>query len=701
MSTHRSAPSSRMRFAWPWAIGLVGLIALDAVPAELARLLPASGLTFYVEYDGLDAHSDAWKASAAREILVEKTAGSTMLGVERQILDAIFKVAFSESKMTGADFMALQDHLVSLGFAFATYEDDGESSTVFVLNGFGGQGGLDRFERLLRGLLRMEPNARFPEPTRSRGRDLRGFGGWKLDGAEPPAPAPPLNPLQALNAKRPPTGLTWWLEGDALVVVKGPTSNPLEAAMQAIFINPNPSKKDFRKLHQARVSSVLDALEAKGPGVATHPAYLASMAEGRDIPGFEPSGLFFVDAKEGNLGEKLGSSKDGQINEFTLFEVMGLDRANRVVARWGFRGKSLLTDVRFEAPTPWKGLLGQLDVRGFPKGSIPPIPRGNGAFAVGPVVRGRALDELAPLRGALKPEYLDYPKLAERMVDEATTAKRRADLLERLGPTWSVYASPAGIGEKARSALPTWLIGFDDADKVDQALKALASEINADLAKRLGDRTDAKAAGVEKPTLALERLAAPDRGYRLVSSAGLLPWLSDDLQPTVLIGKAFLVVAANPTLAREAIVAESNLDRRDTPTGELARSIEALPKTLSFLSVGNPRDSSWPEAIVNLPSTAGPFVEKFLHVDLDVDPPAARAPDLLDALGVPKNVAVASPRVEEIRALIHPSVLAASVEERSFRVISLEALPLACLWFDSHFEPRGNMDIKLKFGPGK
>ena len=197
MSTHRSASTSRMRVAWLWAMGLVSLIALDAVPAEPARLLPASGLTFYVEYDGLDAHSDAWKASAAREILVEKSAGSTMLGVERQILDAIFKVAFSESKMTGADFMALQDHLVSQGFAFATYEDDGESSTVFVLKGFGGQGGLDRFEGLLRGLLRMEPNARFPDPTRSRNRDLRGFGGWKLAGAEPPAPEPPLNPFQS------------------------------------------------------------------------------------------------------------------------------------------------------------------------------------------------------------------------------------------------------------------------------------------------------------------------------------------------------------------------------------------------------------------------------------------------------------------------------------------------------------------------
>ena len=287
------------------------------------------------------------------------------------------------------------------------------------------------------------------------------------------------------------------------------------------------------------------------------------------------------------------------------------------------------------------------------------------------------------------------------MVDEATTPKRRADLLERLGPTWSVHASPGGKGVKAE-ALPTLLIGFDDADKVDQALKALASEINADLAKRLGDRTDARAAGVEKPTLALERLAAPDRGYRLVSSAGLLPWLGDDLQPTILVGKSSLVVAANPTLAREAIAAESNLDRRDAPTGELARSIEALPANVSFLSVGNPRDSSWPEAIVNLPSTAGPFVEKFLHVDLGIDPPAARAPDLLDALGVPKNVAGrSSPRVEELRALIHPSVVAVSVEERLVRVISLEALPLACLGFEAHFEPQGNMDVKQKYGPGR
>jgi hypothetical protein len=677
---------------WIWSLCLVGLV----VPAEPSRLLPASGLTFYLEYDGLSAHADAWKASAAREILVGKAAGSTMVGVERRMLDSLLKLGFSESQMTGDQLTALQDHLVGQGFAFATYEDDGESSTVFVLNGFNDKGGLDRFERLLRGLLQMEPNARFPDPARVRDRELRGYADWKN---ELPAPALVLNPFQALNAKQTPTGLTWWLEGDALIVVKGPNLNMLQA-MMAQALNQG-EKKDFRKLHQARVTSVLDAIEAKRPNVSTHPAYVASTAEGRDLRGFEPTGLFFAEAKQGegvlgNLGGKLGASKEGGFDEFAIFEALDLNRANRIVCRWGFRGKSLLTDVRFEAPTRWEGLLGQFDLRGFAKGSIPPVPQGMGAFAVGPVTPSKALDAIGPLRQALKPEYLETLKLAEKMIGEATTPRRRADLLERLGPTWSVYASPARSGARPEEAQPTLLIGFDDPDKIDQALQALATEINADLSKRLGDRVDAKADGVEKPKLAIERLPAPDRGYRLVSSRGLLPRLSNDVQPTVLIGKSYLALAFNPAQAREAIAAESNPDRRWKPTGELARSFEALPTNVSFLSVGNPRDSSWPEAIVNLPSTAGSFLEKFLHVDLA----AERPKDLLDALGVPRSVASPESRAGELRSLIHPSVVAALVEERSVRIVSLEALPLACLWFEAHFEPKGNMDVKLKFGPG-
>ena len=70
---------------------------------------------------------------------------------------------------------------------------------------------------------------------------------------------------------------------------------------------------------------------------------------------------------------------------------MGLGQVKRVIGRWGFRGKALLTDVRFEAPGPWKGMVGVLDTAGFRKDRVPPIPRGMRSFGVDNDGRGGRL----------------------------------------------------------------------------------------------------------------------------------------------------------------------------------------------------------------------------------------------------------------------------------------------------------------------
>jgi hypothetical protein len=133
-----------------------------------------------------------------------------------------------------------------------------------------------------------------------------------------------------------------------------------------------------------------------------------------------------------------------------------------------------------------------------------------------------------------------------------------------------------------------------------------------------------------------------------------------------------------------------------SPTGELARSFEALPANLVFLSVGNSRDSAWPEALASFRQSAPIFLGKFLRFDQ----PAAQ-PDLLEVLGVPKAARAGLARADELRALIHPSVLAASVEDRSFRVLWLEALPLGCLGLETEWSPQGAMNINVKFAPGR
>ena len=136
--------------------------------------------------------------------------------------------------------------------------------------------------------------------------------------------------------------------------------------------------------------------------------------------------------------------------------------------------------------------------------------------------------------------------------------------------------------------------------------------------------------------LVLERLPAPDRGYRLTSPAQAVPWLSN-MKPTVVLGKTHIAIAGNLSLCRAAIAAESRPTERRVPAGELAISLESLPAKLALLIIGNPRDSSWSEAITNLPRNGVPFLERFAGATVVDEVPAERGSGILGLLGVARN----------------------------------------------------------------
>jgi hypothetical protein len=205
------------------------------------------------------------------------------------------------------------------------------------------------------------------------------------------------------------------------------------------------------------------------------------------------------------------------------------------------------------------------------------------------------------------------------------------------------------------------------------------------------------------PVMVFERLPAPENGYRLTSPAGAVPWLTDRLEPTILLGKSSLAAAATPELARAAVAGETQAARRFKPSGELSRSMDCLPKELSFLLIGNPRDSFWPEVITSFPRTAEPLLREF--IGLPAEGPAGevevRATDLL---GLPGVKAPRTPAASELRSHLFPSVIGAVVNDRTFRIIALEAMPLA--FVGAQIKTGGDgpdkaMSINVKFGPGK
>jgi hypothetical protein len=744
-------------------LSLWGACAFAADPRpSTSRLLPARALTFYIEYDGLDAHSEAWKATAAYSLIHQQPTGQMVADISKQVIDRIRK-AIPDAKLTGDDVVAIHDYLFQNGFTIAVYDHgQGVGSGVLVLRGFGRKDASERFGRLAR-LFYEADGRKIPNPIKLRGRDLyrpmpdpKAKDKDKDKDKDKPNPDAALLRLPAGNIPPagylPPPGVeivpappdddgpkvapicdldeTWWFEGDDLIIIEGPSPAP-----------PGEKKPDAAKVEAPAptldaVALVLDAIEGKVPNASTHPAYKAALTEGSDIVGFESNGFFFLEPVNGGgllQGLMEGAGGTAQALQVPLpsipdilpkpeqkpgepgttldeLKLLGLDQVKRLVGRWGFQGKALLCDVRLEIPAPRKGLAALLDQPSFRKDRLPPIPRGAGSFALGSFDPGKTFDRTVAWLRTVQPSATAEVDAGlatlDRAVVEATGQRLREDLLRHLGPTWCMYAARDPRKDHAQEAIPTLLVGVDDADAFAKVLDAMATRVSNYLRDQQGG-----AKAEEPAAIALERLPAPEHGYRLTSPAGLIPWLTDDVEPTILLGKSFLVVAANPALARAAALAESDPANHWTPTDELANAFTCLPTDLTSLSVGNPRDSTWPELIANLPKYVQ-YLGNFVDIS---EPEAAAAPPtsgLLTLLGVPRaggfRVRIDPrkvPKADDLRALLFPSVLATVVDDRGLRFISRESIPFACLGAESNMglaPGKGpNYGIKMKYGPGQ
>lgn len=792
-----------------------------------ARLMPGRGLVAYLEYEGLEAHARAWKATAASAILQETPAGAMIADLARQVLDRLLQ-EIPGVKLSSTDLLGLPNDVLSQGFALAVYTHGAEdSSFALVLNGIGRDEPRARFERLLRGFRTIDPEVRAePDvPVRLRGRQvhrLAGSAGPMPDLGFPVAPAEPRKP-----PAKPEPYLSWWFEGDALIVVVGPSG----------VAGPDPAgapPKAAAPTHDDQFNAVLDAIEGKRPNITAHPGYMAALDEGKDIAGFEPNGLFFIElgsdggllkglmgggiepdwtdllspfglispfgglgalqpaigpklqpgstpsrlpvgippglAPSDDLGSPLGppppdnlglplgpppdepgpplgpppdepgpplgpppddlgpplgpppvdpgpppasvapapapvvplhvgppvgpapapgleepalvaEAKDKRDQkEIDAIEALGLKGVTRILGRWGFEGKGLVTDVRLETQGPRKGLVGFLEQPAFGKDRLPPIPKGVPAFVIASFDPSRSYDQAVRLLQALMPEAKEEVDQVEKLVRDATGLGLRANLLAHLGPTWSVYQVPGADQARDQEHREVMVVGTDDAVAIGKALDALAIRANEALRQLEGgpgpDRDT-------PPILMLERLPAPARGYQLVSPARLVPWLDEAVRPTVMIGRSHVAIAANPALARAALAAEAEPGGAWQPDGEVATTFACLPAGLSSLSVGDPRESAMPEFVATLPASVQ-FWGNMLGI---ASAPDAGPKSLLQmALGIPgpgglrvRIDPAKVPKAAELQARLFPSVLASVVDDRGVRWIGREAFPLACV----------------------
>jgi hypothetical protein len=84
--------------------------------APLARHVPRKDLLAYLEFDGLDAHAGAWRASAAFKLLNDTKLGSVLEDLALQGIELIQDARPRELRVTGAEIIGFLKHIVRNGF---------------------------------------------------------------------------------------------------------------------------------------------------------------------------------------------------------------------------------------------------------------------------------------------------------------------------------------------------------------------------------------------------------------------------------------------------------------------------------------------------------------------------------------------------------------------------------------------------------
>ena len=430
-------------------------------------------------------------------------------------------------------------------------------------------------------------------------------------------------------------GLAWWPEGDDLAFSVGPVTG-----------------LDF----------MIEALDAARPDATAHPDRAAlARAEG----GFTPIGLAFLD--------------------MAAFPVLppqaaafGLDRVKRFDYRWGIQGEALMTVTRVVAPAPRSGLLAAFDQPTFDRKGLPALPAGLTGFTTVSVDPASLYDRIAAGFAATDPATRAAFEAIETGVRDLTGHRLRDDVLPLLGPRITYYVLPGKVDAPgnvlagfARSLLLTphaaVVIELKDRAAFSRVLDDAMTRIEA-LLKNQADATS------RPPVVRVHRLKGAERGYVVSVSPTAVP-LPAGFRPTVVVGKASLILATTPDDARAALTA----DARGGPlpaADPLSGTVGNLPGSLIFVNVNDARRSLSPELIANLPgllqwfgtvSSQG-FRPRFLG-GLPMAGPRGMRPLQLEI--DPDKV----PSADDLRPFLFPSVFALTADDQGFQLSTREAFP--------------------------
>ena len=584
----------------------------EAAAPSLARYVPSQNLIFFLEFDGLDAHSAAWHGSAAYKVLNETKLGALLENLAAQAIDLALESAHPEQKVKASDIINQVKRLARDGFVFAvwgTAPDD--LRVIFVLRN-GDQPGS--------GLL---PAAAAAD------------GGGREDGANADA-----RPLKKSGRTLYPLGRNgiWWAEKGDLVltgankvdeileVLDGKRANAVDHPLRVPLAKP---RKEFQVV--ARGFLDLSALPPLPPGAA-----------------------------------RLGLDGLKRIELTWGFQTTG---------QFGPRSSLIRTVLRVVAPAPRRGILALLDQPSFLSHLLPPLPPGQTDFTVLSIDFAKTFDQVVAMAKESNARLADQIARLEDAIWQGFGAGLRNDLLATFGPQLAVYAQPTAskAGADPISALVSRSAGLtlsihvrDRAKATRLALDPLIGIVNRVLThvRVQGDQPGGKA-----PVLEFRRQAGPDPTYVLDIPPGLLPAPFQGVyQPTVMLAENQLVISATTAAAQRAVTAcNGGPDKRVSQNSGWGIQQRALPRELVLFNVTDPRESV-AALIESLPAVAKLLSQEIEQAQRRQGRPAPGFSLQIDPAQVPS--------ADELRRLLMPAMMGLEVDAEGASLIAREPIPI-------------------------
>jgi len=579
--------------------------AAQAVPADvvpLGRFVPKENLFIYVEFAGLNAHTEAWKKTAACKMLMDTPLGGMLEEVSAQLLDNVLSVV-PDKKVTGAEIVTLVKNAAQSGFVVAVNANAKNPSDpllgTIVLRGAASKQIRTISGRLMGWLMGAEakPKIEFKE-----GRTIVSV---------------------PFGAVAPNQGWAWWAEKNDLVVYSR---------------------------FPAGAETTLATLDGKNPSALDHPLVQElSKPEGT----FHPVFIAFVDAAS------CPDMPNGLTQAVRQLNDKGIHRLD---VRWGFDDDALVTVARLVAPKPRKLPAAFFDQPTFEKTSLLPLPDGVESFvelSLNPAQLFETINALG-LPDAVKAQIDEFSE----EIQSAGKIDLQKDLLAHLGPRMSLYLAPGrsaattneessletvlskGLNTMAATsatlslfpkltlvaevkdpvafgkALDSVIIAINNELKAQAKEKAIQEEAQGDQgaggggAARPGGRNQGARPGAGGERTKRRRIEdtpaphfqfTPAEANSLANSFVLLTPTNSPLRfgppsfrPTIHLEGKYLAFSLSTDAARAAITAVKR--KNWTPSANIQKATEHVPSKLMLLMVSDVAETL-PSLLANLPGT--------------------------------------------------------------------------------------------------